>query len=110
MIRNKPFNDHATVEFLESPRKDFDRKLLIIWHNASIHNCKSTKSFLENSTDDKKRYLVQKPTYTPELNHDEQVWNYLKEITIENTCNRNIKELKPKRVYDSLMHEPTALL
>ncbi|MEM9685948.1 MAG: transposase, partial [Bacteroidota bacterium] len=68
MIRNKPFNGDAIVEFLERLLADFDGKLLIIWDNASIHNCKSTRSFLENSTDAKRLYLVQQPSYAPELN------------------------------------------
>ena len=96
MIRNKPFNGDAIVEFLEMLLADFDGKLLIIWDNSSIHNCRATRSFLENSTDAKRLYLVQQPSYAPELNPDEQVWNYLKAIKLKNTCNRNIKELKPK--------------
>lgn len=96
MIRNKPFNGDAIVEFLKMLLDDFDGKLLIIWDNASIHNCKATRSFLEKSTDAKRLYLVQQPKYAPELNADEQVWNYLKNKMLKNTCNQNIKELKPK--------------
>lgn len=96
MIRNKPFNGQAIVEFLNQLLADFTGKLLIVWDNASIHNCKATRSFLENSPQAQRLHLVQQPKYSPELNADEQVWSYLKATKLKNTCNRNIKELKTK--------------
>jgi len=34
------------------------------------------------------------PAYAPELNADEQVWNYLKNVQLKNICCKNVKELK----------------
>ena len=98
MIRNKPFNGQAIVEFLELLLNQIKTKLLIIWDNASIHNCKVTRLFLETSPLAERLHLVHQPKYSPELNADEQVWNYLKAVELKNTCNQNVKELKPKIV------------
>ena len=96
LLRNQPFNAKAITEFLELLLKSFDDKLLIIWDNASIHNCKETRKFLASHEDANRLWLVHQPKYSPELNADEQVWKYLKSVSLKNTCNRNVKELEPK--------------
>lgn len=73
-------------------------KLLIIWDNASIHDCEKTRRFLETNASAKRLYLAKQPTYSPELNADEQVWSQIKCVGLRNTCYRNIKELKPKLI------------
>lgn len=95
MIRNKPFDSEAITEFLELLLQHL-QKILIIWDNASIHNSKVTRKWLEQSPHSERLFLVQQPKYSPELNADEQVWNYLKNVELKNTCNQNVKELKPK--------------
>ena len=97
MVRNKPYDGAAIVEFLQLLLKQQPRKkLLIIWDNASIHNCKATRTFLDTSELAHRLWLAQPPKYCPHLNADEQVWYYLKHKLLKNTCNRNVKELKPK--------------
>ena len=96
LLRNRPFNAKAIIEFLNLLLDSFDGKLLIIWDNASIHNCKATRKFLATCEEAARLWLVHQPKYSPELNADEQVWNYLKSVNLKNTCNRNVKELKPK--------------
>ena len=95
MIRNKPFNSEAITEFLELLLK-YLQKVLIIWDNASIHNSKVTRTWLAQASHNERLFLVQQPKYSPELNADEQVWSYLKTVELKNTCNQNVKELKPK--------------
>lgn len=95
MIRNKPFDSVAVIEFLELLLTHL-HKILIIWDNASIHNSKKTREWLSKSPLSSRVYLAQQPKYSPELNADEQVWSYLKSVELKNTCNQNVKELKPK--------------
>jgi transposase len=95
MIRNKPFDSAAIIEFLQQLLNTFNKKLIIIWDGASIHHSALIKDFLTKIPKDK-LYLVQQPRYSPELNADEQVWAHLKNYKLKNTCNRNVKELFPK--------------
>lgn len=92
VIRNKPFDSAAIVEFLQDLRAIFKRKLLLIWDGASIHTSKEVKSFLD-TIPEQELFLVKQPTYAPELNADEQVWAYLKNVLLKNFCFHNINEL-----------------
>lgn len=96
MLRKQPFNAEAIIEFMKLLLEHFKGKILIIWDNASIHNCEATRAFLAASPLSPRIFLAQQPKYSPELNADEQVWNYLKAVELKNTCNRNVKELQPK--------------
>lgn len=49
LIRNKPFNSETITEFLELLLQHL-QKTLIIWNNASIHNSKVTRAWLEQSS------------------------------------------------------------
>lgn len=95
MVRNKPFDSKAITEFLELLLQEL-KKILIIWDNASIHNSKLTKDWLKQLPNKERIFLVQQPKYSPELNADEQVWNFLKTVELKNTCNQNVKELNPR--------------
>lgn len=95
MIRNQPFDSGAIIEFLEHLRKESKRKLLVIWDGASIHDSKEIRNWLSIQPKDD-FFLAKQPHYSPELNADEQVWHYLKGQKLKNTCNQNVKELKPK--------------
>lgn len=95
MIRNKPFDSKAIIEFLEQLLKKLNRKLLIIWDGASIHHSEEVKLFL-TKVPENRLFLVKQPHYSPELNADEQVWCHLKNYKLKNTYNRNCQELYPK--------------
>jgi transposase len=95
LIRKKPFDSAASIEFLEQIRKVSRRKLLVIWDGASIHNSEKIRNWLEKQPQSD-YFLAQQPHYSPELNADEQVWHYLKGQKLKDTCNQNVNELKPK--------------
>ncbi len=40
--------------------------------------------------------MAKQPTYSPEVNADEQVWNQVKTIGLKNACYKRIKKLKPR--------------
>lgn len=110
VIRNRPFDAEAIIEFLKLLLQIMPGKLIIIWDNASIHNCKATRAFLnqlQGTPQQDRLWLVQQPKYSPELNADEQVWNYLKYFKLKNTFYFNVKELKNKviKAMDELKDE-----
>jgi transposase len=110
MIRNQPFDSGAVIEFLEYLLASFPRKLLIVWDGASIHDSKEVRTYLETKNHNE-LHLVMQPHYSPELNADEQVWNYLKQHKLKNTCNPTIKDLKEKitNVMETLKEQPSLI-
>jgi transposase len=97
MVRNKPFDSSAVIEYLEYLRKTCKRKLLVIWDGASIHCSEEVKNWLAKQQEGD-FFLAQQPHYSPELNADEQVWHHLKGCKLKDTCNQNVKELQAKIV------------
>lgn len=95
-VREKAFDGQAIVEFLKQILATVVEKVLIIWDNASIHDCQRTRQFLRTEAEAKRLYLVKQPAYSPQLNADEQVWSQLKCVGLKNSCYRNVKELEPK--------------
>lgn len=69
------------------------RKIILIVDNSKPHIAKAVKNFVNGS---KRRLAVYYlPTYSPELNPDEQVWNYLKNVKLKAHHARNKKEFTP---------------
>jgi len=97
MVRNNPFDSQAIIEYLEYLMEQLNRKLLIIWDGASIHDSQQLRNWLDKLPQGK-IILVQQPRYSPELNADEQVWSYLKNYKLKNQFNQNLKELQKKTV------------
>lgn len=110
-IRKKPFDGAAIVALLKQMLKKFSGKLLIVWDNASIHDCEETRRFLTIEERAKRLHLAKQPTYSPEVNADEQVWNQIKTVGLKNTCYENIKELKSKIIkeFEKLKSKPNLI-
>ena len=81
--REKPFDAQAIIAFLQQMLTIYEGKLLIIWDNASIHDCAATRTFLTTDARAGRLHLAKQPTYTPEVNADEQVWQQLKCVQFE---------------------------
>ena len=54
---------------------------------------RSSKDFLSQGGTER-LYLAQLPSYAPELNPDEGVWNYLKRVELRNLCCHDLPELR----------------
>jgi transposase len=73
--------DHAykgldVVRFLQLLLREIPGNLLIIWDGASIHRSQPIKDFLTQGGA-KRIHLERLPSYAPELNPQEGVWNLL---------------------------------
>lgn len=64
------------AEFIEKLRADAGRPIIVIADNAKYHKEGSVKRYLKPTEEG--IHVAHLPTYSPELNPDEQVWNHLK--------------------------------
>lgn len=68
-------------------------KLLILWDRASIHRGEAIRRLL--ATDHQRDlWLEPFPPYAPQLNPDEGIWHYLKNVELPNLCCDTIKQLR----------------
>ena len=81
-----------SVAFLRHLSGYFGSKLLVIWDGASIHRSDEVKAFLADGWAEY-IHLERFPTYAPELNPDEGVWQHLKHVELHNLCCINFVHL-----------------
>lgn len=72
-------NSQRFIEFLKYLRKDTNSPVYLIVDGASYHTSKKTRAYGESTNDEMRLYQL--PSYSPELNPDEQVWNHAKRRT-----------------------------
>lgn len=94
-IQEESFKGEGIVDFVRKITEEIKGKLLLIWDGAKIHRSEAMKKYLNEQQNDHV-WLVKIPPYSPELNADEQVWNYIKHIEMKNVCCKGITELKMK--------------
>jgi transposase len=99
MVTEGSVNSSVFIEFLKRLIVKAERPIFLIVDNHSVHRSKEVRKFVK-STGGKLRLFFQ-PPYAPELNPDEQVWNYLKNHKIGRQSTKNGWDLY-KRV-DSVM-------
>jgi transposase len=92
-VREKSFKGPDVVNFLKHLLKYISGKILVIWDGASIHRSKDIKKFLAEGGS-KRIQLESLPAYSPDLNPDEGVWQYLKCVCLKNICCQDLKQLK----------------
>lgn len=95
------YTGEKIVEFLKELLQKNSKSIIVIWDGASVHDCKAVQAFLKTLETGRLK-LVKQPSYAPELNADEQVWNYVKNVDLKNRVFKNVNELKStvKQVFD----------
>lgn len=92
-IEKKKVNAHKHIEFLKQIMKQHkDRKIIIIEDSSPVHKAKKVDKFVEENKT--KLAIYRLPSYAPELNPDEHVWEYLKAYELKSHQAKNTKELK----------------
>lgn len=82
------------IDFLKQIMKQHhSRKIIVIEDNARPHVAGLVKDFVKNNKNKLAIYYL--PTYSPDLNPDEKVWRYLKNVKLKAHQARNKKEFKP---------------
>jgi len=82
------------IDFLKQIMKQHPcRKIIVIEDNARPHIAKEVRDFVSENKNKIAVYYL--PTYSPDLNPDEKVWRYLKNVKLKAHQARNKKEFKP---------------
>ncbi|QQS54566.1 MAG: IS630 family transposase [Candidatus Competibacteraceae bacterium] len=98
-LEEKNIDGKRYVEFLEKLLRDRTRPLIVIADNASFHKAPEVREFVLGNR--KKIRMFFLPTYVPELNPDEQVWNEIKHRQLGKQPIKNKLDLK-KRLHSAL--------
>lgn len=97
-VEDQPFTAEKMVIFLRTLLEKTTQNVLVIWDSASIHTAQRIRDFLREDPLAQRLFLVQQPHYSPELNADEQVWNYLKNVALKNHCFQSLNQLRQQVV------------
>jgi transposase len=92
-IQDEAFTGETVVAFLRQLLRQIPGKLAVVWDGATIHRCQAVKDFLANGAA-ARLHLERLPSYAPELNPDEGVWNLLKRCELKNRCCQTMDELR----------------
>ena len=93
-IENHTIHAEDHIEFLKQIMKQHPhRKVIVIEDNAPPHIAGLVKEFVRENKNKIAVYYL--PSYSPDLNPDEKVWKYLKNVKLKAHQARNKKEFKP---------------
>ena len=92
MTKYNSLNGADSIHFLKHLHSETNRKLLVIWDGSPIHRSIDVRTFLANGAA-KEIHLERLPAYAPDLNPDEGVWSYLKQVELRNICCFNLNHL-----------------
>jgi len=108
MTREDSFDGEAIARFLKHLLRHISGKLLVVWDRLPAHRSRVIKDFLRAGAT-QRLHLAQIPSYAPELNPDEGVWNYLKRVELKNLCCHDLPELHSelRKAVARLRHRPS---
>jgi len=105
-VRLASYTAADVVGFLRVLLRKIRGLILLIWDGSPIHRAHEVKDFLRQGAA-KRLQLEQLPSYAPDLNPDEGIWNYLKRVELGNVCCRNLEHLHQEviRARERLRHK-----
>jgi len=90
-LQEESFKGKCVINFLKQIERNHpNKKIAVVMDNAPCHKSKVMKDYLEKSPI--KVFFL--PPYSPEMNPDEKVWNYLKSSELISHVETSIKGLK----------------
>jgi transposase len=92
-MRNKGFKGAEIVEYLKGLLQTTERKIMLIWDNATWHKSQEVKDFLISEVG-QRLWVANTPAYSPEFNPSELIWANLKRVQIANAFAKNVTHLK----------------
>lgn len=106
MATEKRLTADVFCEFLKRLIAGATKPIFLIVDNHPVHRSKAVKDFVESTEGMLKLFYL--PPYSPELNPDEQVWNYVKNHNLGRQSAKNKKDFLKRvmRVMYSLQKLP----
>lgn len=92
-IQRASFDSAAVIRFLDALHEWIPGKLLVLWDGAPIHHSQEIQDYLAQGASAWLQ-LEQMPSYAPELNPDEGIWNNLKHFELKNVCTMSLALLE----------------
>jgi transposase len=111
MVQERAYRGPDVVGFLKHLARHIAGKLLVLWDGAPIHRSRIVKEYLSNGAA-RRIHLEQLPSYAPELNPAEGIWNYLKRVELKNLCCQSISHLNYEltKAKERLRHKTSIIL
>jgi len=92
-LEKKTVTSKTFIEFIKQIIKNHPwRKIIVVVDNSPTHTSKAVEDFIEQNKNKIAVYYL--PTYSPDLNPDEEVWNHLKSHKLKDHQARNKKDFK----------------
>ena len=92
MLAKGRVNGAVVVEFLKRLMHNAAQPIFLILDGGSYHHSRLVKDYVASLSGKLRLFFL--PPYSPELNPDEQVWNYLKHNGVAKAGLRSGKELR----------------
>jgi putative transposase len=92
-VKERSLRGPDVVRFLRHLLRHLPGKLLVIWDGSPIHRAQVVKDFLAQGAAKRLR-LEPLPSYAPELNPNEWLWQHLKHRELPNVCCHSLSELR----------------
>jgi transposase len=111
MVQERAYRGQDVVRFLKHLSRHIAGKLLVLGDGASIHRSRVVKDYLSRGAA-QRIHLEQFPSYAPELNPAEGIWNYLKRVELKNLCCQSISHLnyELRKAAHRLRHKTQVIL
>lgn len=92
-MQEHAYRGTTIVGFLRHLLKRIAGNVLVLWDGAPIHRSAAVRDFL-TTLPHGRLHLERLPAYAPELNPDEGIWHYLKNVELRNVVCATIAELR----------------
>lgn len=92
-VQERAIRGPDVVRFLRHLMRHVEGRMTVIWDGLPAHRAKVVKRFLREESDGR-IHLERLPSYAPDLNPKEGIWNYLKGAELKNLCCKNIQHLR----------------
>jgi transposase len=92
-MQETAFTSEAVIAFVQGLMAHIAGKLLIVWDGAPIHRSHAIQRFLADGASERV-WLERLPGYAPDLNPDEGIWHYLKQVELKNVCCADLAHLR----------------
>lgn len=93
VIQDHAFRGPDVVQFLQHLLDQVPGKLLVVWDGISTHRSRAVRDFLAAGATHR-LWIEPLPGYAPELNPDEGIWSYLKQVALRNVVCYTLEHLR----------------